>query len=134
VVVLSEEKHPNLPVAFHNGADAFILKTLPADTFFHALAQVLGGESALTPGMAAQMLTEFRQQEAGLPHLKSLTPRQQEILGYIAQGMTYDEIADQLHLSARTVRYHVVEIRRRLGLANRNEVARYARRHHLGEG
>lgn len=133
IVILTEEDHPSLPALFHNGADGYLLKSLPADAFFDALAQIVGGEHVLAPPMATQMLTEFRQQDDGPPRLKSLTARQQEILHLIAQGLTYAEIGAQLHLTERTVRYHVEAIRRRLGLANRNEVALYARIHHLAD-
>lgn len=131
VVVLLEEGHPSLSVAFHNGADGYVLKTLPTAAFFDALAQAIHGESTLAPDLATQLLSEFRQHDNSLPNSKSLTARQREILQLIARGQTNDQIAARLHISVRTVRYHVEQLRIQLGLANRSQLAIFARRQHL---
>jgi two-component system NarL family response regulator len=57
-----------------------------------------------------------------------LTARQRQILTLIAQGMTYDEMAQTLCLSERTIRYHMEEIIQRLHLENRSQVIAYAAR------
>ncbi len=118
-------------MAFHNGADGYVLKTLPTAAFFDALAQAIHGESTLAPDLATQLLSEFRQHDNSLPNSKSLTARQREILQLIARGQTNDQIAARLHISVRTVRYHVEQLRIQLGLANRSQLAIFARRQHL---
>ena len=133
IAFLVEAQHSALPALLHNGADGYVLKSLRVDAFFDALVQLVSGEVALAPGMATQVLAEFQQQDDDLTRLHALTPRQREILHLMALGLTYDEIARRLDLSERTVRYHVEEIRRRLGLASRREVMHYARRHGLKE-
>jgi len=57
-----------------------------------------------------------------------LTPRQMEVLTAVARGMTYKEIGADLHLSERTIKYHMGEILGQLHLDNRREVLAYARR------
>jgi len=130
IVVLTDADHPGLPAVLHSGADGYLLKSLPPSHFFDALAQIVQGEYALAPQMAKQVMAEFIAQSETPSLDRSLTVRQQEIVALIAQGLTYDEIAAQLHLSQGAVRYHVGQIRRQLGLANRNALAMYARRHY----
>ena len=61
---------------------------------------------------------------------ESLTSRQQEILSLLAEGHSDDEIAKLLHLEESTVRAHIHNILRRLGLKNRTQAVAYAH-HHL---
>jgi two-component system NarL family response regulator len=60
-----------------------------------------------------------------------LTPRQTEILTLVAQGLTYPQIGETLHLSEPTIRYHMRQILERLHLENRAQVIAYAARHGL---
>jgi two-component system NarL family response regulator len=60
-----------------------------------------------------------------------LTVRQSEILTLVAQGLTYPQIGEALHLSEVTVRYHMRQILERLHLKNRAQVIAYAARHGL---
>jgi len=60
-----------------------------------------------------------------------LTPRQREIMGLIAEGLTNAQIADRLGVSERTVKNHLTDIRRKLGLRNRVQIAVWAVRHGL---
>jgi DNA-binding NarL/FixJ family response regulator len=67
---------------------------------------------------------------AGQP---SLTERETEILRFVAKGLTAKQIAEQLSLSHRTVENHVQATFRKLQVANRVELARYAIEHGLDE-
>jgi len=57
-----------------------------------------------------------------------LTPREQEVLTLIAQGLSNNEIADQLVISAKTVDRHRENIMRKLNLHNRVDLVKYALR------
>jgi predicted ATPase/DNA-binding CsgD family transcriptional regulator len=88
---------------------------------------------ALAAGIAnAQRLAEVRAvlAEIGEPATGSLpgglTPRQGEVLGWVAAGLTNREVADRLHLSVPTVERHLATIYRKLELRGRVEAARYA--------
>ena len=64
--------------------------------------------------------------EAGLAPAKSeLTPRQEEILGLVAQGLIYKNIAQRLHLSEKTVKYHMGQILEKLRVENRAQAIAY---------
>lgn len=60
------------------------------------------------------------------PELDQLTPREREVLRYIARGYTYKEIARELHISAKTVETHVSAVLRKLQLTNRYQLSRWA--------
>ncbi len=62
------------------------------------------------------------------PDREVLTPREQEVLTLVAQGMTYKEVGAVLYLTERTIKYHMGEIIARLHLENRAQVIEFARR------
>ena len=125
----------NLFEAIKSGANGYLLKTQDTEEFFQLLLGMAEGEAPLSPGLAAKILKEFKRQpevsddaapegeiEAGL------SPRQAEVLTLIASGLTYKEVGARLHLTERTIKYHMGEIIRRLHLHNRAQVIAYARR------
>ncbi|GEM_PF-2453477 len=133
VVLLESERDPRLPALFHHGADGYLVNSQGTAAFLDALAQIVEGAFPLQAGVAAQVLLEFRRQETTEPPV-AMTARQQEILRLVGAGLTYEEIATRLYLSERTVRYHTEQLRRQLKLANRSELAEYARRHAPASG
>jgi DNA-binding NarL/FixJ family response regulator len=78
------------------------------------------------------MLTEFSRSEAEslleTDELATLTVRQREVLELVARRMTNQEVAAALHITARTVKFHVSQILARLHLKSRHELARFAQR------
>lgn len=65
------------------------------------------------------------------PFLHLLTPREREIFFLIASGLGNREIARSLYISDKTVKNYVTVIRKKLGLANRTQIALFAIRHGL---
>ena len=122
--------------AIKSGANGYLLKSQNSDRFLELLAQVDHGGAALPPELAARMLEEFARQAQHVEELSEerppeLTARQLEILTLIAQGLTYSQVGETLHLSEPTVRYHMGQILERLHLKNRAQVIAYAARHGL---
>jgi DNA-binding NarL/FixJ family response regulator len=122
--------------AVKSGASGYLLKSQSADRFLEMVAQVEGGGAALPPELAARLLDEFarQSQHVEMPVEASsseLTARQLQILTLVAQGRTYLQVGEALHLSEATVRYHMGQILERLHLENRAQVIAYAARHGL---
>ena len=61
-----------------------------------------------------------------------ITPRQRDVLGGLARGLTAEEIAAELHESPRTVESHKYQLMERLGLETSAELIRYAIDHGIG--
>ena len=125
--------------AIKSGACGYLLKTEDTEEFFMRLMELEHGEPPLSPGLAARILRLFSRQQFGHltglnrlnedgPPSEPLSPRELEVLTLVAQGMTYKEVGAQLHLSERTIKYHMGEIIARLHLGNRAQVIEYARR------
>lgn len=126
----------NLFEAIKSGASGYLLKSQSADRFLEMVAQIERGGAALPPELAARLLEEFARlaQHVEQPVQEApadLSARQLEILALIAQGQTYAQVAETLHLSEATVRYHMGQILERLHLKNRAQIIAYAARHGL---
>ena len=138
VMLTVSEEDEDLFEAIKSGASGYLLKSLDAGKFFELLSGLDRGEAPLSPGLAARILEEFaRRPPAGsetCEGVQELTPRQMEVLTLVAQGMTYKEVGAALHLSERTIKYHMGEILDRLHLENRAQVIAYAARMRLVRG
>jgi DNA-binding NarL/FixJ family response regulator/signal transduction histidine kinase len=133
LTVSGEERH--LFEALQSGASGYLLKSLEASELTALLEELLRGEVSLSPSLAGRMLEAFTRHKAPTaqpPEISpqkegkgalpaELTPRQMEILGLVAQGRQYKEIAMQLGLAEVTVKYHMGEILARLHLNSRRE-------------
>jgi two-component system, NarL family, response regulator NreC len=64
-------------------------------------------------------------------NLESLSPRELEVLGYLARGYTNRQIAETLYISTRTVESHRANIMGKLGIKNRIELVEYAKKYGL---
>jgi DNA-binding NarL/FixJ family response regulator len=122
--------------AIKSGASGYLLKTQDTEGFIRLLLGVVEGEIPLSPGVAARLLTEFTRVTSGPEHpeahpelqaFEGLSPRQLQVLGLVAQGLTYKEVGAKLGLSEPTIKYHMGEIIQRLHLENRAQVLEYAR-------
>jgi len=131
VMLTVAAKEETLFEALKYGASGYLLKSLEGSQFFRLLANVLNGETTLSPEMATMMLAEFAHRDVEPPiktrETVTLTRRQNEVLELTAQGMSNKEIAQSLHITEATVKYHVSQILERLHLKSRYQLAQYAR-------
>jgi len=109
--------------ALHAGASGFLLKDVPAETLFEAVRVIAAGDALLAPGITRRLIAEFARLGPRQPPrtngLEALTPRETEILGLVAEGLSNREIAGKLVLSDETVKTHVSHVLRKLGLRDR---------------
>jgi NarL family two-component system response regulator LiaR len=117
--------------AIKAGALGYLLKNASPQRLLKAIRDVHQGEPSLSPAIAKKLMLEM-QRPAGLPPTKEpLTERELDVLHLIAQGLSNQDIADQLVIGEGTVRTHVSNILSKLHLANRTQAALYALREGL---
>jgi DNA-binding NarL/FixJ family response regulator len=109
--------------ALRAGASGFLLKDVPPDQLVAGIRLVAAGEALLAPTVTRRLIEEFartpRFDGESPPAIEELTPREVEVLKLIARGMSNAEIAEELVVSATTVKTHVARILLKLGLRDR---------------
>lgn len=120
--------------AIRAGANGYLLKDTPRIDLINAVRGTAQGKSFIDPEVAGKLLNQVAGQTAQPDSTlwQKLSPRELEILGLIAQGMTNQSIAAQLFLSDGTVRNYVSSIFAKLGVTERTQAAVIAVRHGLG--
>jgi DNA-binding NarL/FixJ family response regulator len=110
------------------GARGYLLKGASRAEIFDAIRTVHAGGSLLGPAVTSRLLERIGQgEERG----DDPTPRELEVLALLAVGLKNADIADELFISERTVKFHVSSILAKLGAENRTEAARIAARRGL---
>jgi two-component system, NarL family, response regulator LiaR len=114
------------------GAFSYLLKTSRASEIADAIRAAARGQSVLESQVASKMMNRFRRppQSAALPH-EDLTDREMEVLKLIALGKSNQEIADDLFIGIKTVKYHLTNLFGKLGVDDRTQAAIYAHRNGL---
>lgn len=135
VVVLSaSDERDDVLEAVKAGATGYLVKSASKAELAKAVAATRQGRAVFTPGLAGLVLGEYRRMARSPgPSTPSLTERETEVLRHVAKGMTARQIAERLTLSHRTVENHVQATFRKLQVANRVELARYAIEHGLDQ-
>src|SRR5262249_30099193 len=114
------------------GADAFINKDTGKGELLMAIDKVMNNEKYVSPEISANLFTYLSDRIVNADdHEKHLTPRELEIIRHIADGLTNNEIATKLFLSAGTVDTHRKNILAKLHLKNTAALVKYAAEHKL---
>ncbi|WP_019505211.1 response regulator transcription factor [Pleurocapsa sp. PCC 7319] len=113
------------------GAKGYLLKDMPSEELAQAILFVHRGYTQLAPGLMEKLLKSVLENdtvgaEPNPQKLVQLTPREQEVLGWIGKGNTNREIGEQLYITEGTVKAHVTHILNSLNLRNRSQLAIYA--------
>jgi DNA-binding NarL/FixJ family response regulator len=137
VLVLSaSDEREDVLEAVKAGATGYLVKSASKAELSAAVRATADGRAVFTPGLAGLVLGEYRriaQRSDTGASVPTLTERETEVLRYVAKGLTAKQIAARLSLSHRTVENHVQATFRKLQVANRVELARYAIEHGLDE-
>ena len=115
--------------ALRAGASGFLLKDARPAELVGAIRSVASGDAVVSPRVTRRMLEMFSDHlppagreaaDGGLdPRLRELTPRELEVLGCVAEGLSNAEIAGRLYLSEATVKTHVGRMLAKLGVRDR---------------
>ncbi len=105
------------------GASGYLLKSGDPARLPDALRAVLAGEAALPRALVTRVIEEFRRPRSRIPRRSAaaarLSEREWEVMELLQQGLSTDEVAQRLYLSATTVRVHVSTVLRKLRVKDR---------------
>lgn len=116
------------------GAHGFVSKQEPLPMLLAAIEKVLEGRISLSPRMTDRILAaRSGVTVAAKSPLELLSDREMEVFERLGRGMSAKEIAQELHLSIKTIEYHRQNIREKLQLSGSSAVVRQATAHVLGQ-
>lgn len=137
VMLTVSEDAEDLVDCLRAGASGYLLKNIETDYLIDAIQRAANGESVMSPHMTGKLVQEFRTQpkggaspQSGEEHEK-LSPREKEIITYLARGASNKEVARTLGVAESTVKIHVQSILKKLNLTSRVQAAVYAVEHGL---
>ena len=114
--------------ALSQGAQGYLLKDSPFETFVRQLTLIEQGLPALSPSIARRIVEHFRKTAVAHEISNDLTPRERDVLGLIGRGLRNADAAVALGLSESTVASHIKSIYAKLGISSRAEAALQAAR------
>lgn len=121
VVLTAFDTDERIVGAVEAGAQGYLLKGAPREEIFRAIRVVHAGGALIEPVVASKLMRRVREDP------DALTPRELEVLRRVANGSTNRDIARELFVSERTVKFHVGRILAKLGADNRTQAAALAR-------
>ena len=110
LMLTSSDEAADAIAALDAGADGYITKAARYDELVEAIREAAGGGRPIGETIARRLAIRDRHQP--------LTPREQEVLVLLAEGLTYEAIGERLGIAKRTARAHVVAIQEKLDAAN----------------
>ncbi len=125
ILTVSEAEH-DLLEAVAAGAVGFLTKSTRPAELRTALLSAAAGEPVFSPHLAGLLVGEFRRLASKKGPTDSLSPREREVVGLVARGHAYREVADELFISPKTVENHVRNVMAKLHLSRRHELIRWA--------
>lgn len=115
--------------ALQAGAIGYLLKDVEVEELAKAIRLAARGMPTLAPAAAQALVHAVTRRPPPLGH--DLTAREREVLGFLAEGLSNQQIAERLVITTATVKFHTRGIRSKLGTANRTETVVIALNNHL---
>jgi DNA-binding NarL/FixJ family response regulator len=137
ILLSSEVKKEFVSAGIQSGIDGYLPKDVEKILLIKAIRAVMGGEKYFNEAVTTLIFEDFYKKEKTtnetLKQLKitDLTKRELEVLTLIANGKGNKEVADELHISTKTVDSHKMHILDKLGLKNTAELVKYAIKNNL---
>jgi DNA-binding NarL/FixJ family response regulator len=121
IMVTVHEDSDRIFDALRAGANGYLVKSDPPDQLLDAIRNVHGGGAPMSSQIARKVVRFFHAPPPSQYDKEILTAREQQVLGLLATGLIYKEIADKLDISVETVRTHVRNICQKMHVRNRIE-------------
>lgn len=124
------EEAESVRLSLQAGAIGYILKQVSQEKLVESIRRAYNSETVIDPSLLNQLVTDYARLAKGYSiqsknptteENKELTPREDEVLKYLSQGLTNKEISAQTHLAVDTVKTHLRSIYRKLGVINRSQ-------------
>ncbi len=114
--------------ALRAGAVGYVMKTEAEATFMEAVRKVLSGGVYVSPAFGDQLIYKVARSEGDPARspLEALTDRELEVLQLVGEGKSSRQIAEDLHLSVKTIESHRLHIKEKLHLETSNDLVRFA--------
>ncbi len=110
-----------------HGADGYVVKEAAYDELVSAIQAVCLGKKYLSPSISGEVINRYvKEPRSKKSPLDSLTPKETEVLRYIAEGCTNKEIADKMFISVKTVEFHRSNVMKKLDIHNQAALIRFA--------
>lgn len=134
IMLTVSEDADDLVDCLRAGAQGYLLKNINAEFLLDAVSRAAEGEAVMSPQMTAKLMQNVRAVNKPQPAADHdrLSPREREILGFLARGASNKDIARALDLAESTVKIHIQGILKKLGISSRVQAAVYAVEHDLG--
>lgn len=121
LILTAYDDDPYVLAALQAGANGYVLKTAEADEIVAAVRAVREGQSALDPVIARKLMAYLTGPLPPDQPVGTLTPREHEVLVWVAQGLTNRAIGLQMGISNRTVQGHLANVYAKLQVSSRTE-------------
>ncbi|MGE5140929.1 MAG: response regulator [Rudaea sp.] len=130
LVLTSYMDESQIRAALQAGAEGYLLKDMPPDKLIGAIRRARLGEIPLAPEATRRLIQAMRPpRDQAAERLACLSEREREVLAQLKQGRSNKEIARELVISERTVKFHVGGILAKLQLSDRTQAALFAAEH-----
>ncbi|MGB9904248.1 MAG: response regulator [Desulfotomaculales bacterium] len=137
IILTIYEDMESVRLSLQAGATGYVLKQVSQEKLVENIKRAYHGETVIDPSLLGQLVNDYaRLTQGALTQPKNqadfdgkgLTPREYEVLRYLAQGLTNKEISTRTHLAIDTVKTHLRSIYRKLGVKNRSQAITFLNR------
>lgn len=124
LILTAYEDDKHLVQAMQKGASGYLLKNTPPEDLACIIWAAHKGYMQVGPQLSHKLCEQLKPRHSDkAKNTKGITPREQEVLGLIAEGASNREISQRLHITEKTVKNHVSNLLNRVGLRDRTQLA-----------
>lgn len=124
IMLTVSEQGDDITTALSRGAKGYVLKGVGSRALADIIRTVAAGQSYVAPTLSAKLIAQQNGPAAERRRqFEELTPREQEVLALVAEGLSNKHIAIKLDLQEKTVKHHMTQVLAKLQVSNRTEAA-----------